>query len=371
VLFDAYPHTYGGAQRVDHLVASRLPEHGWDVEVIVPGPGPFVDELVADGITATVIRAPSALNQYGRTTTGRRAVAAVLRLPGWWLRLGRELRRRRPTVVNVIDHRGLLLAAVPARLIGARVVWHVHSINGSRALNRVGARLAHEVVVPTLAIVRQMPDLRRARSLQAITNAVRPEVRRPQPVALASEPLITTSARLHPDKGLDVLIAALATLRRAVPGARAVVVGPVQDGFEDVPEQLSSLARERGVDDAFELAGYLDQPERVVERSRCYVQPARERTEVLPLAILEAMAMGVPVVATDVGGVRDIVVDGETGLLVPPEDADQLAAALERVLTDDALARSLRDAAFALVSEPRFTPEGFVASMASAYDGRR
>jgi glycosyltransferase involved in cell wall biosynthesis len=294
----------------------------------------------------------------------------MLRLPAWWIRLGRELRRRRLAVVNVIDHRGLLLAGLPARAVGARVIWHVHSINRSRTLNRIGTRLAHAVLVPTLEVTRQMPDLRRARSLRGVTNAVRQEALRPHLLPLSRDPTVTASARLHPDKGLDVLIEAIAVVRRTVPAARAVVLGPVQEGFEDVPGALSALAAQRGVEDAFELAGWVDEPDELVERSRCYVQPARERTEVLPLAVLEAMAMGVPVVASDVGGVREVVHDGRTGLLVPPEDPARLAEALLRVLTDDELATHLREGAFALVSEARFTPDGFVESMAGVYDGR-
>jgi glycosyltransferase involved in cell wall biosynthesis len=108
-----------------------------------------------------------------------------------------------------------------------------------------------------------------------------------------------------------------------------------------------------------------------VAAARCYVQPARERTEILPLAILEAMAVGTPVVATDVGGVRDLVRDGDTGLLVPPEDPAALAAALVRVLQDDDLADRLRTAAAALAGEQRHTVEGLLDGFAAAYEDRR
>jgi glycosyltransferase involved in cell wall biosynthesis len=65
------------------------------------------------------------------------------------------------------------------------------------------------------------------------------------------------------------------------------------------------------------------------------------RSEGAPLSVLEAMAAGLPVVASDVGGVAELVVDGETGLLVPPGDPDRLAAALARVLDDRALRERL------------------------------
>jgi len=190
------------------------------------------------------------------------------------------------------------------------------------------------------------------------------------PHPLAAAPLVVTAARLHPDKGLDVLVDALVEVRRAVPGARVRVVGGAQEGFEDLPGELRAAAGRAGVGEALELVGFVDDPAALVAAARCYVQPARERTEILPLAILEAMAAGTPVVATDVGGVADVVRDGDTGLLVPPEDPAALAAAIVRVLRDDELAERLRAAASALVAQHRFRVAGLVDAVVAAYEGR-
>jgi len=369
VLFDAYPHVYGGAQRIDHIITALLPARGWRVEVFTTDEGPLVERLRADGLPVTVVQPPLALRRYGRTTVGRKRLWALARLPAWTIRLARHLRAVRPEVVHLVDHRGLVLAGVPARLAGARIVWHVHGIDRTKILNRIGARLAHEVVVPTRAVLRQMPELTRARALRAIPSVVPDHIRRAEPVTLATEPVIVSTARLHPDKGLDVLVDALAIVVRHVPDARVQVIGPPQAGSEHIEAELLARAASRGVGDRFVLVGFVDRPDTIVARSRCYVQPARERTEILPLAILEAMAAGVPVVATDVGGIRDVVIDGETGLLVPPEDPDALAAALCRVLTDDALAQRLRAAAFALAARPEHTPDGFADEVALVYAG--
>jgi glycosyltransferase involved in cell wall biosynthesis len=369
VLFDAYPDVYGGAQRTDHLLAMSMPARGWALTVVAPAAGTFVDRLRGDGLPAVVLQAPAALSHYGRSTTGRRAAAAGLSLPWWWLRLARCFRRLHADVVHVVDHRGLLLGGVAARVAGARFVWHVQGIDTSRVLNRLGARLAHEVVVPTRSVLRQMPDLERARSLRAVANVVPDHARCDAPAPLASAPLVCTTARLHPDKGLDVLIDALAIVRHHVPGASVRVIGPAQAGWEHLGAELDERAGRAGVGDAFAMLGFVERPDEVVGTSRCYVQAARERTEILPLAILEAMATGIPVVATDVGGVRDVVRDDDTGLLVAPEDPAALAAAIVRVLTDDALADRLRRSAFALVAEHRFTTGGLADGFAAAYAG--
>jgi glycosyltransferase involved in cell wall biosynthesis len=258
---------------------------------------------------------------------------------------------------------------VPARLSGARVVWHVQALDPTARLNRWGARLAACVVVPTTSVVAKLPGLGRPADLRAVPNVV-PDGVRSRPLSpLATAPVIVTTARLHPDKGLDLLLDALVVVRRSVPDARVRIVGGRQEGFESVGPDLAAQAGRLGVADAVDLVGFVAEPHELVRTARCYVQPARERTEILPLALLEAMAVGTPVVATDVGGVADVVRDGETGRLVPPEHVDALAAALLEVLTDDGLAERLRTAAAALVDEPRFHADGLVDAMAAAYEG--
>ena len=369
MLFDAYPHVYGGAQRTDHLLARELPGRGWELLTITPADGAFTDRLRADGLPIEVVAAPAGLRHYGHATTGVRALVAMLLLPVYWLRLARALRRHRPAVVHVVDHRGLLLAGVPARLSGGRFVWHVQAMDRGRPLNWIGARLAHCVLVPTAAVVDKMPGLRRNRDCRAVANIVPEHARRVAPVELPRAPVVVTTCRIHPDKGLDVLIDALAIVRRQVADASVQIIGGPQDGFEDLADELRARASGLGIGDAVELVGFVDRPELVVAEGACYVQPARERTEILPLAILEAMATGIPVVATDVGGVRDLVRDDETGLLVAPEQPAALAAALVRVLTDRTVAERLRSAAFALVGERRYTVAGLLDGITGAYDG--
>jgi glycosyltransferase involved in cell wall biosynthesis len=371
VLFDAYPHVYGGAQRTDHLLARGLPARGWRLVVMVPGEGAFPDRLRAEGLPVEVVSAPPALGAYGRVTTGAARARALAALPRYWLRLHRALRGERPAVVHVVDHRGLVLAGLPARCSGARVVWHVQALDPTARLNRWGARLAHCTVVPTLSVVPKLPGLGRPKDLRAIANVV-PDGVRPDALApLATAPVIVTTARLHPDKGLDILIEALARVRTTVPEAVLRILGGPQEGFEGVDAALGAQARSLGLADAVQLLGFVEEPDEVVRSARCYVQPARERTEILPLALLEAMAVGAPVVATDVGGVRDVVRDGDTGLLVASEDPGALADALVRVLTDDALAERLRTAGAALADEHRFHADGLIDAMAAAYEGDR
>ena len=133
--------------------------------------------------------------------------------------------------------------------------------------------------------------------------------------------LVLCICRLEPQKGVDVAIRAL----REIPGAQLVVLGEGPQRGE-----LGQLARE--LDVPVYLPGRVPDVAAWLRRADLLVHPVR--WEGFGLALLEAMLASLPVVATKVSSIPEIVVDGETGLLVPPDDPGALAAAVNRVLAD-------------------------------------
>jgi glycosyltransferase involved in cell wall biosynthesis len=145
--------------------------------------------------------------------------------------------------------------------------------------------------------------------------------------------------RLTSQKGVDVLFRAWRrALRESAKPLPLLVVG---DGPER--ESLESLAEELGLEEHIRFAGSVEEIERYYHLAQLFILPSR--SEGLPNALLEAMACGLPAIATCVGGIPDVVVDGETGLLVPPDDEDALADAIERLLHDLSLRRRMAEAA--------------------------
>lgn len=170
-------------------------------------------------------------------------------------------------------------------------------------------------------------------SVRAIPNGVRPLGER---VASRSGPpsTIGTVGRIVPEKGHEVLVRALCEL----PGVRAIIVG---DGPST--DDVQQLARRLGVSDRLELRGWSSEPETQLATFDVFVLPSFE--EGMPLVVLKAMFSGVPVVATRVGSVGEMIEDEVSGLLVPPGDAAALAAAVRRLLDDGELARRFARAA--------------------------
>jgi glycosyltransferase involved in cell wall biosynthesis len=143
----------------------------------------------------------------------------------------------------------------------------------------------------------------------------------------ASEgPVVGLVARLSPEKGVDVLFRALTEL----PGVTAIVAGegPARGDLE-------RLADELGLSERVRFLGWRDDVDAVIRSVDVLALPSRN--ESAPIAIVEAMLGGIPTVASDVGGVPELVLHGETGYLVPPDDPHALAAALRRLLDDPEL----------------------------------
>lgn len=188
-------------------------------------------------------------------------------------------------------------------------------------------------------------------SVRTIHNGVPDEqhggLPRPRP-----GPLIGAIGRLERQKGFDTLIRALPELD----GAGLVLVG---DGNERAA--LERLSRKVGVADRVVWAGWSDHPRRYLSTFDVFALPSR--FEGFPLAVLEAMLARSAVVAADVGSVPEVVRDGETGFLVPPENPPALAHAIRGLLADAGLRRRLGEQGRQLVLK-RFT----AAHMASAFE---
>jgi glycosyltransferase involved in cell wall biosynthesis len=185
----------------------------------------------------------------------------------------------------------------------------------------------------------------------------------PPRAPLGDPPVAAFAGRLVRKKGADVLLRAFARVRRELPEARLVVVG-------DGPERpgLERLVRDLGLGGAVTMCGRLSRDEAADRLDGAWVQVVPSRyQEPFGVVILEAMARGTAVVASRTGGIPEIVRDGETGLLVPPEDEDALAGALLAVLGDRALAERLGRAG-RRVAAAHFSPDAYVAPFLAAFD---
>ncbi len=347
----------GGAERVLYDLATRLDRRRFEPSVIALQPmGPIGEALqIAEvPVEALGIRSP------------RQALLLA--------RLAPLIRRTRPHIVHTHLFHANVVGRLAARIAGVpRVVSSVHIMERERAwhpwLEAVTSPLVDVEVCVGASVREFMADAGVPEGkLAVIENGVdlagvdrAPATPRDEVPVPDGVPFLLTVARLHAQKGLDVLLQAASLLRKRP--FRWVVAG---EGRER--DALLSEARRLHVDDVVRLPGFRADAIGLMKACDVFVLPSR--WEGLPIVLLEAMAAGRPVIATRVGGNTDLVVDGETGLLVPPEDPAALAAAIERLLADPALSARIAARGQAMVRE-RYSVERMVRSHEELYDSLR
>ncbi|HEU4502783.1 MAG TPA: glycosyltransferase family 4 protein [Nitrospira sp.] len=173
--------------------------------------------------------------------------------------------------------------------------------------------------------------------------------------------LLGTVAHLFPRKGYDVMLKALPSIIRTVPAVHYVVIGTGDGGYE---QRLRELSAELGISDHVHFVGFQQDVNPFLEAMSLYVHPAR--MEGFGIAVVEALAAGKAVVATNVGGLPEVVEEGDTGLLVAPDDSQALTAAVLSLLRDDGRRRAMGERAVKWVRE-RFDLRASVRAMERFY----
>lgn len=320
----------GGTERVVWELATRLPAARFDVHVwLSPDPGvdEFADALAHAGIAVDrVAEVDRRFDVKGMLAT--------------WSRL----RRLRPDLLHVhhvwpAADRYLALIAraarVPHLVVTEHIVGRSHS-SGQRMLKRDELSRAEAVTAVTGAIAETLArdyGIEPGRVRIVPNGADPPEVEREAEVArrwrerflpTPLKPLWVVAGRLEEQKGHDVLFDALARLV-----AKGVDFTLAVAGEGSRRSWLEQQALSRGLAPRVQFVGQLDDVAGLLAAADAVLLPSR--WEGLPLVLLEAMARGRPIVASAVGGVPDAIEDGVHGTLVPPGDAEALAAALEQL----------------------------------------
>jgi glycosyltransferase involved in cell wall biosynthesis len=331
----------GGSETLAKELALRLhdPEARSAVCAVDLG-GPLAQELAANGIATFVM--------------GRRP-GVDGRLP---LRLLRLFLRERPAIVQTHHLTQLVYAGLPARLAGARLVHVEHecfSLAAPRHQRQLrGLSFLCDRVVAVAEEVRAFllgPAGLRAAKVQLIRNGVdlgryRAEARRScQDLGLpAGARLVGTVGRLEPEKDQRTLLAAFPDVLAAHPSTRLVIVG---DG--SLRASLVETAQSLGIMEHVHFLGARPDVAALLPSLDVFALPSLR--EGLPLAALEAMACGRPVVTTSVGELGRLVHHGVTGLTVAPGDASALARSIATILADRRLAERLGRAARQAVAD--------------------
>jgi glycosyltransferase involved in cell wall biosynthesis len=348
---------YAGAERVQDLLALTLPRYGYDVGLVT----------LKDGLFAG----------------SRRAVDAPLYPLGMRTRLDLGIARRVADVARSQDYRALhthsprsaLVGAMAASLHRVPLIHHVHGPTTEDTDQRLRnfrnawvEKLSVRKAAQLIAVSRSAADYARSLGVPAARSSIvwngveTPPVRERAPSGRFT---FGSVALFRPRKGLEVLVEAVAKLARVRREPfRILMVGDFESGGYE--GKIKTLIEARGVTDRFEWTGFTTDVDAMLSQMDVFVLPSLYG-EGLPMVVLEAMALGLPIVASTVGGVVEAIEHREHGMLVMPGDSDAMCAAMDELARDHALREALgRNARKRQIEQ--FSADAMAAGVAAVYD---
>ncbi|MCE5303146.1 MAG: glycosyltransferase family 4 protein [Planctomycetaceae bacterium] len=347
---------YAGAERVQDLLAERLPSLGFSVGFACVKLDLFGECRRSRGTPL-----------FDVSMHGRLDVRPAFRV-------AELVRQHKYRVIHCHSVRALMIGAMAAAKTGVPMIFHAHSptsrdstrllidrFNG--LIERRSLRRAARVIAVSQSIADHMAHEGFEPSrIRVVPNGVpaMPWTDRPQP----TDPwTLGVVALFRPRKGFDVLLDAMAILRQQGKIVRLRAIG----AFESPRYQAEILEQVRrlGLHDQVAWTGFVDDVSDQLQRLDALVLPSLFG-EGLPMVVLEAMAAGVPVVATRVAGVPEVIRDGQDGVLVPSGDADQLAQTIARLIDGRLDWSTLRRNAYARQNE-QFSDTTMAAGVAAVY----
>ncbi|MGD0222643.1 MAG: glycosyltransferase family 4 protein [Terriglobia bacterium] len=343
ILGTAQPEGTGMARIVRALAEGLDPEryriHTWFLE----GAGPQVAMLQQAGVRANSLdwwrgmRDPMGAWRFWRRLRNQRFAIVHIhfggRSVGWLVRAATQAKIVRHLHGRILEPRGLTPVHFSAR--GTDAVVAVSQAVASRVVDGVARVIYAGVAVPP----GDPPALRHRDT---------------------SEIILGTAGRLVVLKGIEYLLSAAAMLRREFPALRVEIAGSGPQR-----KKLDEAVAHSGLGGCVKFLGWIDDLTPVLRRWDVFVMPSLE--EGFPIAALDAMASGLPVVASSVGGVPELIEDGKTGWLVPPQDAEALADRLRLLLSNPDLRLSMGSAGHVRVRD-HFGIAQMTARFAELYD---
>jgi glycosyltransferase involved in cell wall biosynthesis len=309
----------------------RLRERGWDIRMLMlhehePGAWEFAEALTARGVPIDAIPVRADVD------------------PAAFSRLVAYLVKMRPAILHThlvhADAYGLLagtVARVPLRFSTKHGFNEFREAPYFGVADRGFASLAHVHIAISRGLARYLEDVEGfdGKSFEIVHYGIEPDGE-PAPYG-DPEPRLLCVGRLIPIKGHIVLLRAFAEARRVLPDLKLDIAGrgPLEPA-------LRALAKELGVAESIRFLGHVSPVQTAIERCAVVVVPSMG--EGFGMVALEAMERARPVIAAEIGGLGELVRDGETGMLVPAGEAEPLAAAIVRLAGDLDLARAMGEA---------------------------
>ncbi len=349
ILFIGHTADMGGAEFALLRLAREIDCRRFELWAVLFSDGPLTEALRSAGVRVKVIPLAEEIVKTSRYAAawGMLRMSALVKTVPYIVRLAKFMREGDFDIVHSNSLKAGLIGGLAARLAGRRIVWHLHDRIAAdympgvvaHAMKIVIRRLPHFVVVNSRATLETIQPFDQSRC-SVVYPGVELGVVTPAKSLRPNGAVIGLIGRISRTKGQDFFLRAASQVIRRFPTARFQIIGGALFNDHPFEREVHALASSLGLSSVVEFTGFV---QNVKERMAALdlVVHASPTPEPFGQVAAEGMAAGKPVIATRAGGIPEIVIHEETGLLVAPGDADELAEAMCRLLGDPDLAARL------------------------------
>lgn len=343
LIFDAYYGTDGGNQRYIRMLFQHARCDGWQPSLLCPGDGRLPETIRDAGGDVAIVPQSPRLDRYGGSVLRAglfSRIASLLAILAYNFSVLPTLREINPRVIQCHNTRSLLMVVLAAKIARIPAVLFIKSEISNPILDRLAMKLATRVFFIADVL---MPTKRKSKyrklpigiDFADIDDAISRRTTDGDPEDHKEHLTFAFAGWLVPAKGVHVLIDAFERTTQQVSDIRLEIIGDSDD--EEYKAELRNVVRWQKLENRVTFHGWREDVLDALDAADIYVLPSF--TEGIPRSIVEAMALGKPVISTGVGGVPELLEDGNLGLIVEPNESTVLSNAMYQMAAD----KSLRD----------------------------
>jgi glycosyltransferase involved in cell wall biosynthesis len=376
----------GGAETSIVTLGKHIDRSQFSITVILPSEGSFSRELDKIGIYAKVIYLPIGLLRLKRGDVFPSLVfilAYLFYIQFFLMKLFIYLRKNRFDLVMTNTVKAHIYGSIVASLCRIPVIWRFHDIlsptDFSPFLIRIIILFGRWFPKRILAVSKVTKEYLARNGLkddkiEIIFNGIDSElfeikdvskdIRRELKIEGKTK-LIGCIGRIIPEKGQKSFLLSIPGVIKKYPEAFSLIIGDVFLKEEAYKEELLEIIKKNGLEERIKFMGFRKDIGDVIRSLDLVIFPSVAQ-EAFPLSVLEAMALGKPVIASNIGGVSEIIEDGITGMLIEPNHPEQITDRILHLLSNQEIYSSIAQKAKEVVTE-RFSLQKYVAAMEEAF----
>lgn len=351
--YEPYVEGLYGNQQYSLLLFKHLKANNWQPSLLTPTNGDFTEAAASMNVPTYTVRYPSILhNQRGLGESSKfMQLLLLLGFLGNNLKVLTILLKLRPSVIHCNNLRAVLSIGIAARILNIPLVWYVKAM-GNPSQERLGFFLANHVAYLANALRVQMigtPGEQAISKTSVLPLGTPPLKQNIQPASLRqqlklaeTDIVLFTAASLNPNKGLHYMIEAMQEISTNNPNVYLVIAGEANsDAGRAYKKQLLHMVEKFNLKPRVRFLGWRSDVIALLQESNILIMASHK--EGVPHSIVEAMQVGIPIIAPRTGGIPETVLEGKTGLLFDVADVDGLQRCIYMLLNDHQLMKEMGD----------------------------